>query len=401
MYSEFIDKDRLADFELLLNLIRADLTPERIKRAGELVEAGGIDWGRILHLSEKHRVLPILYANIKKAGLLPVLPEDVHRDLFRWYWKIVGNNLRMCKKLVAVLGLLENHDIPAVPFKGPVLAQQLYGDVGLRFFQDLDILVPKNYADQAREVMLASGYLPAAQQLTGKRFPHVLKYARECSFLDVSNNVKVSIDLHWQLSLVFRRAFDYGFCKERLKTIRFQDQDVFCLSAEDSLLHLCLNGAHDIWDHLEKILCIAEWINKHPELDWQLTLELAGLLHCRRRLLLGLFLARDVFGVLLPGEIVDQIKKDKIIEKIAETIYTDLFDNTHQANGIHGRVSQLPYYLKIREHPGDKFSYLMRRIFIPTQKDWEKRSPDSRFSGFYFLTRPIGLAVELVKALRQ
>ncbi len=399
MYSEFVSKKQSADFELLLVLIRADLTPERIRRAGELVEIGGVDWERILRLAENHRVLPVLYANIKKAGLLPVLPEAVQSNFSRQYLNIVAYNLRICKKLMAVLARFEQRGIPAVLYKGPLLSQCLYGDSALRYYQDVDVLVPEDQVVSARDALLESRLFPSVKWLSGKRFVQVLKYARECHFLDAAEELQ--IDLHWQVSVPYRQAFDYEFCKERLQKISFDGRDILSLSAEDMLLCLCLNGAHDIWNHLEKVLCVAEWIGQHPALDWQLTLKLAGLLHCRRRLLLGLFLARDVFGITLPVEIVDNIKKDKTIRKIVQRIYTDLFDGNHQTKGIEGRIAELPYYLKIREHPGDKFHYLLRRIFIPTQKDWEKHSRDSRFSGFYFLFRPFGLLVELVKTFRH
>jgi len=36
--------------------------------------------------------------------------------------------------LLKLLDLFENHGIPAVPFKGPVLASSIYGDLSLRQF---------------------------------------------------------------------------------------------------------------------------------------------------------------------------------------------------------------------------------------------------------------------------
>jgi len=399
VFQKYINPEHVADMELVLRLIRSDMTTDRIKRACGLIESGAIDWQFVSRLSEKHRVLPIFYVNVKKAGLLPVLPESVQIDLSRRYLNIVGNNLRLCRQLTTILDLFESRGVPVVPFKGPLLAHSLYGDSALRYYQDLDILVPEAGVISARSALLESGFSPSVKHLSGKRLEQVLKHGRECHFKDPSG--RIEIDLHWQLCEPLRRDFDYDFCKERLQVIRWHDRNIHSLSPEDTLLHLCVNGAYDIWCDLEKILCVADYIAQHPHLDWLLIQRLANMLHCRRRLFLGLFLAEDVFDAALPREIVQQIKNDRVVEGLAGMVYKKFFRGVSGKSHIEKRVGQLPYYLKIREGFSDKVLYLIRRVFIPTQKDWENRPPDSRFGNFYFLSRPFNLAVELIRALRH
>ncbi len=48
--------------------------------------------------------------------------------------------------------------IEAVPYKGPMLAVQAYGDIGLREFMDLDILVRHREIPKITEVMRENGY---------------------------------------------------------------------------------------------------------------------------------------------------------------------------------------------------------------------------------------------------
>ena len=244
-YKEYVDPGHAAEMEVFLCLIRADLTPDGMNRISGLVESGSVDWAFLLHLVEKHRVWTVFYANIKKTGWLPLLPEDVQKSLSHQYVTVVGNNLKLCQKLLTILGLFESRHIPAVPFKGPLLAQTLYGASALRYYRDLDILVPKTCVLSARDALLESGFSPSVYGLSGKGFSQNLKHGRECHFLHPSDMVQ--IDLHWQLSVPYRQALDYDFCKKRLRATCFHGQDISSLSPEDTLLHLCLNGAQDIW----------------------------------------------------------------------------------------------------------------------------------------------------------
>lgn len=399
VYQNYITKDRITDFEFVLPLIRADINEEQANEIRLFLETTSVDWQFVLSLVQKQRVLPVFYANMKKLALIEFCPKLVQKQLASVYLEIIANNLRLSRKLARLLVLFETHGVPAVPFKGPILAYELYCDGALRYYQDLDILTPEKCVGHARNVLERSGFFSREKDLTSNHFNQLLKYGRECDFTDRSGNVK--IDLHWQLGGPFRRSYDYEFCEHRLRKIKLNNRTANCLSHEDTLLHLCVNGAHDIWNHLEKILCVADYMHRHPDLDWKMTQKLAGTLHCRRMLFLGLFLANDIFDAAMPVEIAGQIEKDEKIKKIAGNIYAQLFCGIPQKSHIEKRAAQIPYYLMVREHFMDKLLYILRRIFIPTQKDRKNRCLDSRMSRLYFLLRPIDLMVEFLKTLRH
>ncbi|MFP4573505.1 MAG: nucleotidyltransferase family protein, partial [Desulfobacterales bacterium] len=363
-WENFIQKDQLPAYRLLIRLSRADLKGDEKGEIISFLKTTPIDWGVVFNLCGTHRVLPVLYHNIRQLALQPYLPAFVREKLSQRYLRVIGNNLRLQKQLLSVLALFESRDIPAVPFKGPVLAQILYGDSALRYCQDLDVLVPKVCVAAARDALLQSDYAPYIKGISDKQFQQIIKYGREIEFLDPSG--KVCLDLHWELSPAFGRVYDYDFCKDRLRVMRLDGRAVYSLSAEDTLLHLCMNGAYDLWANLDKILCVADFLVTHPEIDWDLVQTLARALRCRKALLLGLFLARDVFDAAVPRELADQIEKNTEIQKLAESIYGQLFKDTRHNSYIEKRMGQLPFYLKMRENMFDKSVYLLRRIFVPT-----------------------------------
>jgi hypothetical protein len=70
------------------------------------------------------------------------LPESVMGEFRRWLRAHTLRIMQLTAQLVQILDRLKGQGICALAFKGPVLAQQLYGQPFRREFLDLDIMVP-------------------------------------------------------------------------------------------------------------------------------------------------------------------------------------------------------------------------------------------------------------------
>src|SRR5690606_33413903 len=103
-------------------------------------------------------------------------PESVAARLDEAQRRIAERNLRLSRALLDVLDLLTSAGIDALPLKGPVLAQQVYGSVAMRVFGDLDVLVAEARIDEALGVLLEAGYVRrlsgASEQESERRHSH-------------------------------------------------------------------------------------------------------------------------------------------------------------------------------------------------------------------------------------
>jgi len=77
----------------------------------------------------------------------------------------------------------------------------------------------------------------------------------------------------------------------------FLGREISILADADMVVYLCAHGAYDGWDRVGAVLGLAEYIQARPDLDWDLVLGRADALRVRRMLLVGVFLAADLFGV--------------------------------------------------------------------------------------------------------
>ncbi len=118
--------------------------------------AGPVDFLKAINLASCHRLAPCVIEQLQQHAAA-ALPESVVVEFQRWLRAHTIRNFELTKELLEILSLLEKSDVDALAFKGPVLAQQLYGDLALREFGDLDILVSPSDAWTVIELLSAQG----------------------------------------------------------------------------------------------------------------------------------------------------------------------------------------------------------------------------------------------------
>src|SRR5207248_2341602 len=105
-----------------------------------------------------HNVLPLIYRTTR--DLVPAIPAAIMDDLRARYEHNARRNLKFTAELFRILDCLEAHEIPAIPYKGPALAEMVYGNLASREFSDLDVLVRPTDVLRAKAALRDLGYAP-------------------------------------------------------------------------------------------------------------------------------------------------------------------------------------------------------------------------------------------------
>ena len=141
---------------MLILCARGRLADESVEQIRSLVDET-VDWEYLIKTACAHNVHFLLYRSLKKACAESV-PDEALKRLEHAHDINSRRSLLVFGKLVSILKLLQDNHIPAIPFKGPVLAEMVYGDVALRQFGDLDILVDKENALDAIRIFEDHGW---------------------------------------------------------------------------------------------------------------------------------------------------------------------------------------------------------------------------------------------------
>lgn len=372
------------ELELLLCCARTCVDRETTDRIKALVSED-IDWEFLIRTALQHQVGPLLYLSLKEIcrDAVPKASFDQLRYYFYFneHWSSV-----FAEKLLDLLNLFETHGIPALPFKGPILAHTIYGDVLLREFTDLDILVQRHNVLRAKKLLVSEGYRPLTH-LNGTREEDYVKLHIHYDFIDPDD--KVLLELHWALT---RWHYACPFAPERvwrrLERVSLNGKRVLNLSPADLFLVLCTHACRHRWCQLQWICDIAELIRVNYNMDWEELMELARALGSQRVLLLGLYLARDLLEADLPHEITQKMESDPVVQTLADQVYKRLFS---ERNGAAKFFENPLFQLRLKERFRDKVRYIVRSAAVPSHEDWEYLPLPAGLSPLYYLFRPLRL----------
>lgn len=126
------------------------------------------DIPEVLHLAERHGVLPAVVAHptiaarSRKAGDTERTATAIRRAEAR-RTELAGFGLSLAALGVSLNIRFQHAGVPAVLVKGPAIARRCYPAAGLRTFSDLDFLLPKGAMAAARTELAAAGLAPAKQ----------------------------------------------------------------------------------------------------------------------------------------------------------------------------------------------------------------------------------------------
>lgn len=376
-----------------------------------------LDWERVLHLANHHEVIPLVYTSLRafderQPGLLPA---EVLGRLKSLYLAIALRNQRLAESLLAILDLLAGEGIPALPFKGLALAIQAYGDISLRQFLDLDILIPEGEAGRTFRLLTGQGWR-AERELDPQTMPWLVRSAYHLRFERAQAGEEIALgghpgifgarpgwprrkdvlEVHWTIA---DRSHIHPLQAELLwhdpSTLQLLGRDLPTLSRENALLAACIHGASNQWQMLKPIADVAHLVNAHSELDWEGSLAQAGRLGFRRILMSGLSLAERVGGAQLPPRVRAQIDSDRKVANLVEQVLAQVLPLEDHP----GMVSNNRFYMRCRERLRDRAYYVFDQMFVPKPADWAwVRLPPVLYP-LYYLLRPVRLAAKFARLL--
>ena len=258
---------------------------------------GPFDHARLLSLATEHAVTPLAYRNLK-ATCWDDLPAGFRTELAGRVTANAGRSRFLTAELICLLHAIESAGIRVVPFKGPALAASAYGDIALREFTDLDIVVRQRDLAPVGRILQERAYEPREKGAFSAS-PSFLR--NECQYHYWAPRDSTLVELHWQFA---HRYFDFPFSLEArwgsLVDTEIEGCRILAFPPEDQLLFLCVHGARHLWSSLNWVCDVAEHIRVSPNLDWQFAFHQAALARNERTLILGLALAQRLLTADLP-----------------------------------------------------------------------------------------------------
>ena len=345
-----------AEFELLLCCC-TQLSPNREARIRALLQQR-LSWEKLFQSAQHHGLVPRLYQTLLANPAL--VPKQALADIHRLYESNAQLTLWLTRELVRVLSHFGERKISALPFKGPSLAQSLYGNVTARQYSDLDILIHVADFARAKSALQQLGFRPGMELTPQQERCHVHTGYEFTFDSPCGRNL---LELQWQvLPRFYCVDFDVNGFFERASVQPLAGMMVRSMTPKELLLTLCAHAWKHAWIQLSWLCDIRE-IAESNKLDWDAVWREASSLGIRRIVAITFLLARRLFGTTLP----EGLQSDHSAEQLAESVIPLIRNSTPFNRGL---VSYFRLIARARERTRDRAKFWWRLAVTPGAGEW-------------------------------
>ena len=346
-----------------------------------------IDWKKFAELATNHHVLPLAYRTLKSEGNAGRVPAEWMDRLRVFQTAIAAYNLRATALLHRLQQMMESQGIQLIPIKGPALAVWAFGDVAMRQFEDLDLIVRREDLLRAVDLLEQDGF--GLRELAGS--VDRARYLATLQNWSLEKPGSPPLDLKPVLvSHAFCGPSSAEFMASACRRIPVDGKrSLWMPGPEAMLLAVCMDGANEMWVKLSSVADAGALLAKHADLDWGAFLSEAARFGQRRSMLVGACLVEELLGVAPPPAFRKEEEKDPAARRLAREAAERLRTLAPRHDVV---FRQSCFAFRTRERAGDRFRFLSRLLFVPGAFELASMPLPGVLNPLHSLVRPFRLA---------
>ncbi|MCU0565398.1 MAG: nucleotidyltransferase family protein [Oculatellaceae cyanobacterium Prado106] len=341
------------EHELLVYCSRVQLDATQQEKIVSLVQQD-LDWPYLVQLAYRHGVMPLLYRSLNQT-CPSLVPTETLQSLRHLFSTNAQRSLLFTAELLKFLKLFADHQMAAVPYKGPVLADTVYGDVAFRQYCDLDIVLQEQDILPAKQLLIEQGYFPKDPMTEAEEIAF-LQSNDEHNYTFIRADRSVALELHWRITPRCTSIIEPRHFWEHLEPSTFKGVPFVNLSLEDWLPILCVHGSRHRWERLTWLCDVAEILRlRGAALDWDGVMGRSQVLICRKMLFLGVLLAHKILDAPVPPEVLRVMQSDAAVMVLMRQTYEQLMYETRVSDQFLGKTV---YQMRVSDRIQEKALYL-------------------------------------------
>lgn len=343
-----------------------------------------LDWDYVVQVAERHSLKALLYWQLNGIGY-DVVPKEVLKSLKENFDWNVQKNLLMLGELLRIFEILKIQNLDVVPYKGPLLSMESYGNLAFREFCDLDLYLDKADVPRFKKILLSEGY-EVEPDFDSKREKKYIDTQRELKF--TNKKLSLTVEAHWNFQSIFLSlpAGSSLFDPKDTWINNINGVKIIRPSSEEMLLILCIHNASHRWSRLSWICDIKEHVESN-HIDWAKIQEKARKLSIEKIMCINLCLARDLLGLEVPGKVLERFENLKIHD-LVELLEERLWEEEYESPNL---LEEVSYSFKLRNSTLYGIKDVLKGLTTPTIYEWKHLPLPTYLFPLYYLLRPIFL----------
>lgn len=243
-------------FSLLLATLRWPDDGRRRQTIARLA-AARIDWTRFRALANRHRVAPLAFHGLAAAEL--AVPDWLHEQALEVPRRALFSEMAMAGEIERLQACLAGRGVRAIALKGPAVSLRAFGQLGLRTYRDLDLLVGEPDVETALKLLGEAGYA-LAEPGQPDALPAWQRHHKDAELRH--RQTGLTLELHWRL-FDNKALMPAAPVPVPLGIAPLAGSLVLPPAVE--LEYLCLHGALHGWSRLRWLADIAAILAANPE----------------------------------------------------------------------------------------------------------------------------------------
>jgi hypothetical protein len=283
--------------------------PPSDRRTNAIREAAEepIDWDRVLKVVMRHRVAGLVRDGLTRARI--AVPASVTTVIGAQAAALVHQNLALVAEGVKLQRMFAEADLPIAFMKGVSLSMLAYGDLGIRYGRDIDLLVSHKSIMTAIAVLERAGYrmYEPPETFGDAQLGMWLLRCKELRFVQKESGHEV--ELHVRL-FDNPRLMSKAATMSSLRTVRFTETVGLSTFGEDDLFaYLCAHGAIHCWFRLKWLADIGALLAHQPEGGVERLYLAAEARGAGRSAAQAILLSRQILGAQIPDSLIATLRK--------------------------------------------------------------------------------------------
>ena len=380
--------------EFVLGLLQRVGNPDEVDSRLREISRSDPDWNVILDLVSRHRLHAVFRRTVNETEV--AAPKEITDMLEARFRENSIGNLQHCRQLFKLVELFDSNDIAALPYKGPVLAEAVYGSVGDRSFGDLDFLVDTEDVVPACDLLEQHGYdrlnftnVSVETLISGTPF----RWGKEFRFIDSNENLPVELRFGFIGSSQLGTKI-FSELWERRTTEALTGRTLSTLSPEDRALLLLVHGTKHGWRQLSWVYDVA--LAYEQNIDWEIVLMRAKKYRWLNAVLYGNAVINRLTGLSIPEPIQAELDSSAVCVWGGNRTAARLRDGL-DADLTH--LEPLTTAMFLQDSPYGSLTEAINEVLAPRKSDYEWISLPPFLYPLYYPIRLFRLGINTSKRL--
>ncbi len=350
-------------------------------------EAESPDWDRVRQLCRLHRVRPIVYPALLHLTLSPQVKKQLTAEMLH-IMALCGRSLQETLRIIL---LLREHGVLALPYKGAVLARQIFGNVNARESGDIDLVIRREDLANVIGVLEQDGYLSENKKVYEFLNERIFSYSKDYNLNKYVNGERLHhVELHWNIADDFLNVPEGStdLLYQHTTELQLLNKPITVIGHTDHILAAVIHHCRkDVLRNLKLLVDLVEALKEGAPVDRDLAYRTFTAFRLEKSIGTLAELAKRLLGVTVPVArpvLLNETALHRITDQLCGKLHIDII--------YLRKWNYIAAQLALRDTGADKMAFLLKFASFsvrPSMVDFEVMQLPAPLFFLYPVLKPI------------